>query len=251
MALPDILLTRLIEVVKEHDLGGNFLMLGRQRWVGSRKGKSAKLFRLAIKEHFPGFSEDDLKNQDDAFSENFFRALGFSQVDSMDFSDFEGASIVHDLTKECPPALKGTFDVVYDGGTCEHIFDLPKAYDNIDKLLKPGGVLVAHSPCNHWINHSYYQLNPEIVYGHWQRSMGYDILELSLQPILPNFVDQVVKTTNPNETGVRPRLLGKLPINSATILNYAVRKPMSAARNAQGTYQTDYVEKWESAADGQ
>ena len=245
MALPDTLLARLIEAVKEYDLGGNFLMLGRQRWIGTRKGKSARLLKQVIETHLPEYSEDDLKNQDDIYSENFFRALGFSQVDSLDFSDFEGASIVFDLTQDCPPALEGRFDVVYDGGTCEHIFDLPKAYKNIDAFLKPGGVLIGHSPCNNWINHAFYQISPEMVFGHWEKAMGYSVLELSLQPLLPNFADQVVRTTNPNKTGKRPRLKGKPPKNSPLILNYAVRKPLSTAKQTAGTYQTDYVAKWD------
>ena len=100
MALPDTLLTLLIEVVKKNDLGGRSLMLGRQRWIGTRKGKAADRFKAAIEEYLPGYCEDDLRNKDDIYSERFFEALGFSQVDSLDFSEFEGASIVHDLTKE-------------------------------------------------------------------------------------------------------------------------------------------------------
>ncbi len=248
MALPDTLLARLIEVVKKNDLDGSFLMLGRQRWVGTRKGDSAALLKASIERYLPDFSEEDLRNRDDIYSEQFFRVLGFSQVDSMDYSDFEGASIVHDLTGKCPPHLKEKFDVIYDGGTCEHIFDLPTAYKNIDNMLKPGGVLIGHSPCNNWINHSFYQINPEMVYGHWEKAMGYSVLELYLQPLLPNFANLVAKTTNPNQTGKRPRIKGELPKNSPIILNYAVRKPVSKNKESPGTYQTDYVNKWKMSS---
>lgn len=244
MALSDTLLTRLIQVVKKNDLQGDFLMLGRQRWVGTRKGQAAELFKETLEEHFPGVEEDDLHNPDDIYSERFFEKLGFSSVDSMDYSEFEGASIVHDLTKPCPADLKERFDVIYDGGTCEHIFDLPKAYDNIHKMLKPGGVLIGHSPCNNWINHAFYQFTPEMIYGHWENAMGYEVLELTLQPLLPNFARRVARTTNPNVTGKRPRIKGNLPQNSPLILNYAVRKPLKKKRKAGGTYQTDYVNKW-------
>ena len=244
MALPDILLTRLIQTVKEQKLKGRFLMLGRQTWMGSRRDRSAELFQEILSEHMPGVSEEELKNPDDAYCETFFKTLGFSKVDSMDFSDFEGASIVQDLSGTIKPSLKGKFDVIYDGGTCEHIFDLPTAYANIDLLLKPEGVLIGHSPCNNWINHSFYQINPEMVYGYWERAMGYEILHLSLQPVLPAMADRVATTTNPNETGKRPRIQGRLPNNSPIILNYVVRKPKRRKAQKGGVYQSDYAARW-------
>ena len=244
MALPDTLLARLIETVHEHQLSGDFIMLGRQRWVGTRKGKSAKLLKETLETYLPGLSEENLQNPDDIYTETFFKALGFDRVESMDISEFEGASVIQDLTDHLAPSLVERFDVVYDGGTCEHIFNLPKAYENIDKMIKPGGVLIGHSPCNNWINHSFYQINPEMVYGYWEKAMGYEVLHLTLQPLLPNFADKIARTTNPNETGKRPRIRGDLPKNSPIILNYAVRKPTGAAERSDGVYQTDYIAKW-------
>ena len=245
MALPDTLVARLIEAVNEHRLSGRIAMLGRQRWIGTRKGSSARLLDETIRKYLPDLGEEDLHNADDEYSEALFHALGFSQVDSIDFSEFEGATIVHDLTEELPPDLQGAFDVIYDGGTCEHIFELPKAYANIDKALKPGGVLIGHSPCNNWINHGFYQISPEMVYGYWERARGYEVLDLTLQPLLPNFALKTAKTTNPNVTGKRPRIQGQLPNNSPIILNYVVRKPMSGEDRKAGVYQTDYVNKWD------
>ncbi len=43
MALPDTLISRLIQTVKDNELSGRFLMLGRQRYVGTRKGVAAQL----------------------------------------------------------------------------------------------------------------------------------------------------------------------------------------------------------------
>lgn len=244
MAIPDTLAARLIDVTKEHQLCGKFLMLGRQRWIGSRKGKAAKLLKDTIESRLPGLTEADLPNENDPYAETFFRKLGFDCVDSMDFSNFEGASIIQDLSADLDPRLEAQFDVVYDGGTCEHIFELPTAYRNVDKLLKVGGVLIGHSPCNNWINHSFYQINPEMVYGFWEKAMGYDVLELLLQPLLPNFSDQAITTTNPNITGVRPRLQGTLPNNSPIMMCYAVRKTRMQMQTSAKAYQTDYVEKW-------
>jgi len=248
MALPDTLAARLIETVKQNDLSGKFAMLGRQRWIGKRRKRSATLFESVLEQYLPGVSEPDLVNPDDGYSETFFEKLGFSTVDSIDVSDFENATIVQDLAGELPKKLMSAFDVIYDGGTCEHIFDLPTAYRNIHKMLKPGGVLIGHSPCNNWINHSFYQINPEMVYGFWEKTLGYEILHCNLQPLMPMYANRVVTTTNPNETGKRPRLSGELPAGGI-ILNYAVRKPKRSSKSVDKVYQTDYENRWSTAAE--
>lgn len=243
MAIPDVLGSLLISTVKAHELGGAFLMLGRQAFVGTRRSRSAEVFAEKIAQFLPGLEEGDLRNPEDRYSERFFERLGFSSVDSLDFSDFEGASIIHDLTQPVGDDLSGRFDVIYDGGTCEHVFDLPTAYRNIDKMLKFGGVLIGHSPCNNWINHGFFQISPEMVYGFWQNAMGYEVLDLLLQPTLPAFGHKTARTTNPNLTGVRPRIKGDLPNNSPVIMHYVVRKPLGGALNGSA-YQTDYARRW-------
>ena len=102
MAIPDTLAARLIETVKENELSGKFVMLGRQRWVGSRRKRSARLLEEVMKKHLPGISEAELANKDNEYAETFFKKLGFDSVDSMDFSDFENASIIQDLSADLP-----------------------------------------------------------------------------------------------------------------------------------------------------
>jgi len=90
-----------------------------------------------------------------------------------------------------------------------------------------------------------------MVYGFWENAMGYELLHLTLQPLLPAFALKTVKTTNPNETGKRPRLKGKPPQNSPLILNYAVRKPTAPGAGTKQVFQTDYQVKWSDKSDQQ
>ncbi|MBK5934213.1 hypothetical protein C8N32_10261 [Rhodovulum imhoffii] len=244
MGIPDTLAARIIEYVNEFGLSGHLLMLGRQSWGGSRKGPSARMLARTIKTYYPDLTEADFHRGEERFAEPFFERLGFEQVDSLDISDFEGASIIVDLSQPVPDQLHGKFDVIYDGGTCEHIFDLPTAYRNIDRMLKVGGVLIGHSPCNNWINHGFFQICPETVYGFWEKSMGYELLECRLQPIRPAHAEKAVRTSNPNVTGKRPRLLGDIP-STPIMLDYAVRKTRPSGQAPQGAYQTDYLEHWQ------
>lgn len=143
-----------------------------------------------------------------------------------------------------PDDLAKRFDVIYDGGTCEHVSELPTAFRNIDRMLKPGGVLIGHSPANNWINHGFYEISPEMVYGFWEKAMGYEVLDVLLQPMLPNFAHQTAWTTNPNQTGVRPRVKGRLPVASPIVLHYVVRKPEARVQTSSA-YQTDYQNRWD------
>lgn len=57
--------------------------------------------------------------------EEFFQSLGFSSIDSMDCSEYEGASIICNLNSDIPEELYNRFDVIYDGGSTEHMFNRP------------------------------------------------------------------------------------------------------------------------------
>jgi len=90
-----------------------------------------------------------------------FRSLGCDSLDSLDFDGREGATLIHDLNRsEIPEDLKGRFDVVYDGGTLEHVFNVPNALLCIHDLLAPGGRIIHSSPMHNWVDHGFIQLCP-------------------------------------------------------------------------------------------
>ena len=58
----------------------------------------------------------------------------------MDFSDYEGANIIQDLnTLIKNHDIFEKYDLIIDGGTLEHVFHVPNAFENFFKLLKIGG----------------------------------------------------------------------------------------------------------------
>jgi len=111
--------------------------------------------------------------------EDVFKEFGYRRVDSIDVSDFEGCSIVHDLNQPVPDALHQTFNCVFDGGTLEHVFDVKTALFNTHNLLKPGGLVVHFLPVNNWINHGFYQFSPTLLYGFYEQN-GYKITRMVL-----------------------------------------------------------------------
>lgn len=52
--------------------------------------------------------------------------FGSTTVDSIDFSDFEGASIVFDMNKSLEEKFHEKYETVFDIGSLEYIFNLPQ-----------------------------------------------------------------------------------------------------------------------------
>ncbi|MDR1149764.1 MAG: class I SAM-dependent methyltransferase, partial [Spirochaetaceae bacterium] len=85
-----------------------------------------------------------------------FKHFGAVTVDSIDYSDYEGASIVHDMNLPVPGHLKEKYDCVWDGGALEHVFNYPTAIKNCMDMVKIGGHLILETPCNNQCGHGFY-----------------------------------------------------------------------------------------------
>ncbi len=99
--------------------------------------------------------------------ETFFRLIGVSDVHILDVSAYEGATLIHDLNRPVPAALHGKFDLIIDGGTLEHVFDIRQALANIALMLAPGGRVIHISPTNNYANHGFYQLSPTLYLDYY------------------------------------------------------------------------------------
>jgi hypothetical protein len=117
------------------------------------------------------------------FCEPLFHKLGASTVDSIDASDFEGATIIHDLNRPIPEAMRGSYDVVFDGGTLEHIFDFPTAIRGCLELPKLGGHFIMVSPANNQMGHGFYQFSPDLFFRVLSEENGYQLIALFLVPM--------------------------------------------------------------------
>lgn len=90
-----------------------------------------------------------------------FRMMGFDSIETLDYSDFEGADHVVDLNHDgLPEHLRGKFDVVLDSGTLEHVFHVPNAMKNIISLAKVGGRIIFLSPSSNHMDHGFYMFSP-------------------------------------------------------------------------------------------
>ena len=108
-----------------------------------------------------GFSPDreHMAELSPATSKELFESLGFDQYDDLDFTPVEGVTIVHDMNKPVPEEYHDRYDLIFEMGTMEHIFDVRSTFDNIIKMLKVGGTVFHLAPLN-FLNHGFYNFSP-------------------------------------------------------------------------------------------
>jgi len=114
------------------------------------------------------------------------KALGFASVDSMDVSGYEGATILHDLNApSIPPALENRFDVVFDRGTAEHVFNAPNTLAAVARMCAPGGRAMHLSPSTNHMDHGFVMFSPRL-FADYYTANGFVVerIEMARQPWL-------------------------------------------------------------------
>jgi SAM-dependent methyltransferase len=111
-------------------------------------------------------------------AEFIYHALGATQLDILDASDFEGASVVHDLNEPFPQHLRAAYDAVVDHGTLEHVFNFPQAIKNCMEAIKHNGSFFASLPANNYCGHGFYSFSPEMVFRIFSPDNGFEIVRV-------------------------------------------------------------------------
>ena len=101
--------------------------------------------------------------------------LGAAQVDSVDASAYENATLLHDMNQPLPAdgAGRGSYDAVLDFGCLEHVFDFPTAWRNCIDLCRVGGHVFHSLPANNLTGHGFYQFSPELFFNLYQERNGF------------------------------------------------------------------------------
>lgn len=97
--------------------------------------------------------------------------FGATSVDSIDYSNYEGASLTYDLNEPLPDL--GQYDTIIDCGTLEHVFNINQAFKNVSSLCKVGGQILHVLPANNNCGHGFWQFSPELFFGMYSVKNGY------------------------------------------------------------------------------
>lgn len=160
---------------QRHELDfSSTVMLGHQQFFDAQESRYRE---LAVRFGLPAHQPDDIGFKDGGYADDWFRLLGAKRLEILDASDYEGATLIHDMNRPLSGDMRsscaGKMSLVFDGGSLEHIFNVPQALQNIAELLVEGGHYVAILPCNNWGGHGFYQFNPEFFYRTFDYANGF------------------------------------------------------------------------------
>ncbi len=103
-----------------------------------------------------------------AETRSLFLAMGI-QVDFVDIVASRGMEIVLDLNQPAPPELMDSYDVIYDGGTMEHCFNVGQVMKNLHAMAHMSGYIVHVNPLN-FFNHGFFNFNPTFYHDFYTQS---------------------------------------------------------------------------------
>ena len=175
------------------------------------------------------------------YADALLTAMGASHVEALDASAYEGATRVHDLNEPVPAAWHEQFDLVFDGGTLEHVFNVTTALKNCMLMVKPQGRFVSITLPNNWCGHGFYQFSPELFFRALGADNGFSVVEMYVADLEGRRFYRVV---DPAVARERVQLRTSEPV---FLLVHARR---DAVRDvfANTPQQSDYVSDWAGEA---
>ena len=165
--------------------------------------------------------------------------FGAKSVTSIDVSEYEGATILHDLNHPLNDlSEQERWDTVIDFGTLEHVFNIKQGFENCRNLCKNTGMILHANPsCGH-NGHGFWQLSPNAYTSFYSlphqacnRNMVFlaNPSKWNVWHRVPNVSDRRIELTN-FQTGTA----------YALSLSFNEGKPATRAI----IQQSDYIYKW-------
>lgn len=204
----------------------------------------------AHRRRFPNAEGTPLKSyQFGEYADDYLRSFaGASAVTVMDYSAYEGATVIHDLNQPVPEALCGKFDAVIEGGSLEHVFNYPVALASLMRLVKPGGTLFMSTPANNCCGHGFYQFSPELMYRVFSEANGFKVRRVVLvEGVYPSFEltsnRKAYEVRDPAAVGIRIGLVSQRPV----MMLVEATKIREVVPFVSAPLQSDYVKVWKQA----
>ncbi len=189
-----------------------------------------------------GAPVEGLGHDKEPYGETFFQRLGAERVESLDMSSYQHCTICRDLNEPPPAECVEGYDLVYDGGTLEHVFHFPNAIANCMSLVKVGGHFMASVPANQWLGHGFYQFSPELFFRVLSPENGFEVVRIFLAEN-PEGRGRLFRVIDPAESGVRTLLMSRKPV---LVLVWA-RKLAEVKPFQSWPQQSDYSARWQAA----
>jgi SAM-dependent methyltransferase len=222
----DITALKFLHKIKKQKLLGNTITIGRQ---------SLTIHPSCVKKFLEISSEYIQSNYCEDLLLKYFNA---TNVESLDFSDFEKATHIVDLNLPLPQKFHGIYDTVINFGTLEHIFNISEALKSCSALCKKGGQILHIMPSNNFCGHGFYQFSPELFFSLYSEKNGYAETEVFLSDVTDNNYIYKVKS---------PKNGNRINLYSFNSLNVLCRTVLVENKlSALNVQQSDYNYIWSS-----
>lgn len=173
------------------------------------------------------------------YSDGFMNAIGVKNLQTLDISGYENATILHDLNAPIPDSLRNQFSLVVDIGTSEHVYNVTQSLENLRNLCKDQGHVLVVSPANNWLGHGFYQFSPELFFRAFDREYGFEIHSLYLIK-KRTFGESWYALNDPKNVGRRGTIFTNKRCYIAVIASKSVSVTIVGSPQ-----QSDYVSAWE------
>jgi hypothetical protein len=204
-----------------------------------KKGDFGKVLTLGRqKMYFTTFDKKDENRLHTTLDTLLISEFGASLVDSLDYSAYEGANVIQDLTSDIPEHLKAKYDLIIDFGTLEHVFSIETALRNCREMVKNDGWIIHANPSNNSNGHGLFQFSPEFYLSLYSRENGFSntrvfAVDMSKKgrwyEIISNSQGKRINLISRNETYV-----------------FCVTQLQERVENIK-VFQSDYVSMWSSS----
>lgn len=207
------------------------VMLGRQNYsIYVKPSDMTRTFGITEQEAAAALTYKYIEPQ--------LRLLGATRVESIDKSDYEQASILHDMNQPIPDRLKGSFSLVFESGTLEHVFNFPQSIKNCMEMVRIGGHFVGITTANNLMGHGFYQFSPELYYRVLSPENGFQVESMWLSETRRGA--QWYRVADPQSVGYRVELTNM----RSTYLIVVARRVTEAEIFKATPQQSDYVTTW-------
>jgi len=202
---------------------------------GRPLGRVATIGRMGL--HVPKEKLEQLSLGSDygPYCEDFLIAeFGAISVDSFDKSEYEHATHIADLNK--PLSIEPSYDTIIDGGTLEHIFNVPQALENVSKMCALGGQILHVLPANNLCGHGFWQFSPDLFLSLYDKANGYDETQVFLADV-----------SNEQEwyRVCKPQNSERVEIVSSSSVFVLVKTKRTGAFSHEDVQQSDYIYVWD------
>ena len=192
--------------------------------------------------HIAATDADGIVRESSGYMESLLRYWGAHAVDSLDASNYEGATIVHDLNHPLPDELHGKYSLVFDGGSLEHIFNFPGALKSCMDAIELGGHFVTITPANNQFGHGFYQFGPDLFYQALSPANGFNMVVVLMRA--SHRCARWREVSNPQAVGTRVLLTSPWP----SLLFMLAKRVSIVEALVTAPQQSDYTVAWSDSA---